>query len=131
MDMPVFQELSEHLRSQEYIGHGPVAVGGNGNLEAFAESIETMTRYCWEEAFTEEHCAQAQREFDVSPAQFLLHLKETSIEGGVVCNKQRVLCECKEFGENGHNGRCIAQCIVSDLVDPLGIRWNQTFRIYE
>lgn len=129
--MSVFQELEEDLCCEEHIGEGAVAVEGTGNLKAFTEGIETVTRCCFKEALAEEHCAQAQREFDVSPAAFFLYLEEASVECGVVCDKGGIFCKGKEFWENGHDGRGIAQCVICDVVDPPGIRGNGTFGVHQ
>lgn len=129
--MSMFQELEEYLCCEEYIGKGAVAVRGKGNLEAFTECIEVVTRSCWEEVLTEEHGAQAQREFNVSPAEFLLCFEETPIEGGIVCNEGGIFCKCKEFREDSHDGRSIMQGVVGDVVDPLGVRWYGTFGVYQ
>ena len=129
--MPVFQELQEHLCRQENIGQGAMAVGGKGNLEAFTECVEVMTRGCAEETLTEEHGAEARWKFDVSPAIFFLHIEETPIEGGVVRDQQRVLYKSQDFWEDGHDCWSITERFVGNVMDPFGIGGNRTFRVYQ
>ena len=131
MNMAVFQEFPEHLRSQEHIGHGPVAVWRKRDTETLAERIEVVPGGRGEEAFAEEHGAEARRQVHISPATLLFDIEETPVECRIVCDEDGVFRKSKECGKNGHDGGRVAQSIVRDAVDPLGVRRDRAFGIHQ
>ena len=128
--MPMVEEFKEYLCGKKDIGEGSVAVGGKWNLEVFTECVEIVTGGRWEETLTEEHRAEAFGEFDISPATLLLDVEKAHVECSIVRDEGRIMRKGKEFGENGHDAWSIAQRVVGDVVDPLGIWGYGAFRVH-